>query len=313
MNSKFGRPGIIEAQQFTREMIEDIFANTRQMEINPPKNLLSGKNMCILFYEPSTRTRFSFERAMKKLGGDVNVTENARVFSSAAKGETLKDTIRTLTGYEFDVLVLRYDKEGGAALAQDHSPIPIINAGDGPGQHPTQAILDLYTIQKHFDEIKGLNIAMVGDLKNGRTVRSLCYFLAKHFPDNNIYLVSPQEVRMGNDITQYLSDHGVCFRESANFYDLLPEIDILYQTRVQKERFIDNIKEFEEVERASRHLRVTTETLAMMKKNAIIMHPLPRVDEIDEKVDSDPRAIYFEQAKNGLYVRMALLAMLLTD
>lgn len=186
---------VIDAQQFDRETLEEIFSLTERMEKNFQSFDLSGKIMVSLFYEPSTRTRMSFESAMLRLKGDVISTENAKEFSSKAKGETLEDTVRVISGY-CDVIVIRYHKQGGAERANEFSSVPIINAGDGTGQHPTQALLDLYTIKKTFPDINGLKIAMVGDLANGRTVRSLCYFLAKHYPDNEIFFISPKRVRM---------------------------------------------------------------------------------------------------------------------
>jgi aspartate carbamoyltransferase catalytic subunit len=303
---------IIEAQQFDKALIEEIFSQAAAMEEEQPAGLLKGKLMASLFYEPSTRTRFSFEIAMKRLGGEVVSTENAREFSSAAKGESLEDTIRTINQYGVDVIVLRYHQQGGAARAQMFSQAPIINAGDGPGQHPTQALLDLYTIKKHFGLIKGLKIALVGDLANGRTVRSLCYFLAKHYPDNLIHLVSPKQVRMKQDIKDYLGEHRVHWQEGEELLPLIPELDIVYQTRVQQERFKENHELYEEILKASAKLVIDEKIADRLKPGAIIMHPLPRNTEIYYSVDISPHALYFKQAKNGLYIRMALLKMILT-
>jgi aspartate carbamoyltransferase catalytic subunit len=301
---------VIEAQQFDRETLESVFVEALEMERNPPLDLLKGKIMVSLFYEPSTRTRFSFESAMKRLGGEVISTENAKEFSSKAKGESLEDSIRVISGYG-DVIILRYYKEGGAKRAQDYSKVPIINAGDGTGQHPTQALLDLYTIKKEFRDIRNLKIAMVGDLANGRTVHSLSYFLAKHFPDNEIILISPSRVRMKKDILEYFDKYRVKWRETENFEDTLPELDVIYQTRVQEERFKEERTIYEEVVTESEKLVINRSRLEQMKESAIIMHPLPRLGEIRYRVDKDPRARYFEQAQNGVYVRMALLKMIL--
>jgi aspartate carbamoyltransferase catalytic subunit len=268
--------------------------------------------MASLFYEPSTRTRFSFESAMLRLGGSSLSTENAREFSSKAKGETLEDTVRVVSGY-CDVIVLRYHKEGGARRASEFSGVPIINAGDGTGQHPTQALLDLYTIKKAFGGIKGLKIAMVGDLANGRTVRSLAYFLAKHYPDNEMFLISPSKVRMKKDILDYLDKYGVSWKEMNDFKSIIPDLDVIYQTRVQKERFEEDREVYEEVVAESEKLIINTSKVETMKSSAIIMHPLPRTFEIRYGVDKDPRAKYFEQARNGLYIRMALLKMILSE
>ncbi|MBI4812116.1 aspartate carbamoyltransferase [Candidatus Falkowbacteria bacterium] len=300
--------GVIEAQQFDKETLGEIFRIADRMKKNPPADLLKGKILATLFYEPSTRTRFSFEAAMFRLGGGVISTENAREFSSKAKGESLEDSVRVVSGYA-DVIVLRYHKEGGAKRAQTFSSVPIINAGDGAGQHPTQALLDLYTIKKCFREIRGLNIALVGDLLNGRTVRSLCYFLAKHYSDNSIFFVSPSQTRMKDDIKEYLNKYGVKWIETDELIPLLPDIDVIYQTRVQKERFEGGRLLYEEIIKASEKLMITKKTLEDMKERAIIMHPLPRLTEISYAVDEDPRAVYFSQAENGLYVRMALLKM----
>jgi aspartate carbamoyltransferase catalytic subunit len=303
---------VISSQQFDKPTIDTVFNTAREMEQEASPDLLKNKIMAALFYEPSTRTRLSFEIAMAKLGGEIVGTENAREFSSAAKGESLEDTIRTINQYQVDVIVLRYNKEGGAERAQSFSNVPVINAGDGPGQHPTQALLDLYTIKKRFGQVSGLNIALVGDLINGRTVRSLSYFLAKHYQVGRVYLVSPRQTRMRQDIKDYFNKYDLPWEEADRLDDILPELDVLYQTRVQKERFADDPKVYEEVMTAGERLNITMDTLARMKKEAIIMHPLPRVTEISYNVDKDPRAIYFEQAQNGLFIRMALLKLLLT-
>ena len=303
---------VVKAQQFDKAMIEEVFATARTMEHDHPRDALQGKLMATLFYEPSTRTRLSFEVAMTKLGGSVVGTENAREFSSAAKGESLEDTIRTINQYGVDVIVLRYNKEGGAERAQNFSDVPIINAGDGPGQHPTQALLDLYTIKKRFGHIKDLNIALVGDLINGRTVRSLSYFLAKHYAVGRVFLVSPRETRMRQDIKDYFDKYQVRWEEVDDLAPILGDVDVIYQTRVQRERFADNPQVYEAVINASERLIIDESTLARMKPEAIVMHPLPRITEISYSVDKDPRAIYFEQAQNGLFIRMALLKMLLT-
>jgi aspartate carbamoyltransferase catalytic subunit len=265
--------------------------------------LLDGFIMASLFYEESTRTRFSFETAMLRLGGSVISTENARQFSSVSKGETLEDTIRIMNGYA-DVLVLRHYESGAARRAADISRVPIINAGDGTGQHPTQAFLDLYTIEKELGHIDDIAIAVVGDLANGRTVRSLCYLLAK-YRNVRIYMVAPEVVRMQEDIKEYLTRHDVWFREEPDLAAIAPHIDVLYQTRIQKERFGDRTEDY----LAAKGVYVVNrDLLAQMKPDSIVMHPLPRVVEIATEVDADPRAAYFRQAQNGLYIRMALLA-----
>lgn len=303
---------IIEVQQFDREFLEKkFFPLSEEMEKIVKaggSDILSGKRMITLFYEPSTRTRASFEMAMELLGGKVVFsTENARQFSSAAKGETLEDTIRILNGYHPDVIVLRYDEEGGAKRAAKFSQIPIINAGDGTGEHPTQALLDVFTIWKELGKIDGISIAMVGDLARGRTVHSLSFLLGK-FRDIKIYFVAPEVVKIRDDIKNYLRAHNIWFTEKEkDLRAIAPRVDIIYQTRIQKER--GNLLLRYEKEKG--FYTVNKEVLDLMKKKAIIMHPLPRVDEISPEIDFDPRAAYFRQAENGLYVRMALLKIIL--
>ncbi|MGI8968084.1 MAG: aspartate carbamoyltransferase [Chloroflexota bacterium] len=295
---------VVEAQAFNRGMLDELFITARGMERVVERGggkLLEGKIMASLFYEESTRTRFSFESAMLRLGGSAISTENARQFSSVSKGETLEDTVRILNGYA-DVIVLRHYECGAARRAADISGVPIINAGDGAGQHPTQALLDLYTIEKELGRIDGLTIAMVGDLANGRTVRSLCYLLAK-YRNVKILLVAPPNTRMGDDIKAYLVRHDIWFREETDLAAIAPQVDVLYQTRIQKERLASQV----EYEAARGVYVVDRRLLDTMAPHAIVMHPLPRVDEIAPEVDQDPRAAYFRQAQNGLFVRMAVL------
>jgi len=299
---------VIESQQFTRESLEELFDVARGMEkLSTQVKSLANKIMISLFYEPSTRTRLSFEAAMMRLGGNVASTENAQNFSSAAKGETLEDTIRVLSGYG-DVIVLRHFETGAAHRASEVSEIPIINAGDGTGQHPSQSLLDIYTIKKEIGRIDGLKIAMVGDLSNGRTVRSLAYLLSKY--DNvKMYFVSPPNVTMGSDIKEHLQKHGVSFEESPDLKDVAGKVDVIYQTRIQRERFTS----IEEYEKAHGVYIIDNEIMDVLPEKSIVMHPLPRVDEIKYEVDKDPRAAYFRQAHNGLYIRMALLSILLEN
>jgi len=311
-NGYLKRHGLIKVQQLTRATIDAIFAAAHQMKDgNYDSQALRGRLMVTLFYEPSTRTRLSHEIAMVNLGGTVISTDNARVFSSAAKGETLGDSFRVIGGYGPDIIVVRYDRKSELEEAQKQAGVPIINAGDGTGQHPTQALLDLFTIKEKFGRIEGLHIVMAGDLKNGRTVRSLCYLIAKHFPGNVIHLVSPGPAKMKEDVKAYLRKHDVEFDEAENLDDVLPVIDVLYQTRVQDERYKKSPDLLAKVRQANKRLIIGPAALDQMKKEAIIMHPLPRVDEIEKSVDADPRAWYFRQAQNGLFVRMALLKMIL--
>lgn len=304
--------GVIKAQQFDKPTLEAVFAIADTMKAGDfDTEMLRGKTLVSLFYEPSTRTRLSHEMAMLRLGGKVIGTENAREFSSFAKGETLEDTVRVISGYGPDVIVLRYHEKGGAERAQRSSTVPIINAGDGTGQHPTQALLDLYTIRQEFGRLDNLDIALVGDLANGRTVRSLCYFLAKHYPNNTVHLISPKQTQMGDDVKEYLLRHHVQYDESIELNPLLRAADVIYQTRVQTERFKDKPALLQEVTKASERLAITPKVVRRMKRDAIIMHPLPRVTEISRTVDKNSRAAYFRQAQNGLFVRMALLKMII--
>jgi aspartate carbamoyltransferase catalytic subunit len=299
---------VIESQQFSRTILEDLFARSEEMKREPHHFMgrLAGQVMAALFYEPSTRTRLSFEAAMLRLGGDAIGTDNAREFSSAAKGETLEDTIRIVSGYA-DVIVLRHNEEGAAKRAAAVSTVPVINAGDGPGQHPTQALLDLYTIRDELSRIDGVRVAMVGDLANGRTVRSLAYLLSK-FKDIKLWFVAPPQVAMRDDLKAHLDEHHVPWVETQDLESVLPEVDVVYMTRIQKERFSDP----EAYNAVKGVYRIDKSSLALMRKYAILLHPLPRVDEIATEVDDDPRAAYFRQARNGLHIRMALLDRLLS-
>lgn len=297
---------ILKSAQFDKECIDTIFSITDSLAETAPQ-VLAGKILASLFYEPSTRTRFSFESGMIRLGGNVIATENAKEFSSAFKGETLEDSVRVLSQY-VDVIVLRHYEEGAAVRASVISSVPIINAGDGVGEHPTQALLDLYTIQKKRGAIDGSRIAFVGDLKHGRTVRSLAYLIAK-YKDISIHFVSPKELRVREDIRVYLDQNGVTYTECEHINEIIGHVDVLYMTRIQKERFT-----VEETYGSVKDAYQLTATLAhSMMPGAIVMHPLPRVDEILPEVDMLPQAAYFDQAAYGQKVRMALLMYVLTS
>jgi aspartate carbamoyltransferase catalytic subunit len=301
---------VIESQQFSKAALAEIFRVSREMEDIRPNTdearQLQGRIMSTLFYEPSTRTRLSFESAMARLGGTVLSTESAGEYSSAAKGETLEDTIRTVEAYA-DVIVLRHFQAGSAKKAAAAASVPILNAGDGPGQHPTQALLDVYTIQREIGRLDNIRIGMVGDLANGRTVRSLAYVLSM-YENVQMYFVAPDVVRMKSDIKTFLTEQGVEWHEVDDLRAVASDVDVLYQTRIQKERFQDRPEDYE---KAKGKYIIDLDTMALMKKDAVVLHPLPRVDEIDPACDDDPRAAYFRQAKNGLYVRMALLKLAL--
>ncbi|HWR17554.1 MAG TPA: aspartate carbamoyltransferase [Terriglobales bacterium] len=297
---------VVESQQFTVPLLMELFDRTRQMEkIVARGGTLDYQNkiLATLFYEPSTRTRFCFEAAMHRLGGRVLSTEHARAFSSEMDCEQVEDSIRIIGGYS-DVIVIRHNEEGGARRAAQVSPVPVINAGDGNGgQHPTQALLDLYTIYRERP-LNGLSVAFIGELDRGRTARSLAYLLAK-FDRVKIFFVAPPEVQIKPDILDYLDRHGVPYELESEIDRVVGEVDVVYQTRIRPDRV--------PVMLALKKFAIDASALARMKPDAMILHPLPRTVELDKTVDDDPRALYFRQAKNGLYVRMALLTLLLDN
>jgi aspartate carbamoyltransferase catalytic subunit len=296
---------VIQSQQFSVPNLLELFGRTRQMEhivARGGTRDYDDRIMASLFYRPSTRTRFSFESAMYRLGGKVLSTESAKSFSSAVEGEQLEDTIRIISNY-CDVIVLRHNEEGGAQRAAAVSSVPIINAGDGGGgQHPTQALLDLYTIYNECKTLDGLSVAMIGALDTGRTVRSLAYLLSK-FERVKLYFLAPPEMQIQQDIIDHLQEHDVSFQLASDPSEIIPRVDVVYQTRIDRERLLGK-----EVDLAQ--YNINPEMLKRMKSDAIIMHPLPRSVEIDPTVDRDARAAYFRQSQNGLFVRMALLTML---
>ncbi len=298
---------ILSVSQFSRGDLEYIFAVAKEMRAMVERvgtfDLLKGKILANLFYEPSTRTSSSFTSAMERLGGSVIPINEVR-YSSVAKGESLPDTVRTLECYA-DVIVLRHPEVGASALAAQYAHKPIINAGDGIGEHPTQALLDLFTILEELGRVDGLVVTMLGDLKYGRTVHSLARLLSQFVVRLNY--VSPDILRMPPELVKELEAKSVSQSEHASLDEVLPQTDVLYVTRVQKERFED-LSEYERVRGA---YVITPETLKKAKDEMIVMHPLPRVGEISMEVDDDPRAAYFRQMEYGLYIRMALLAMVL--
>ena len=265
-------------------------------------NLLSDRVMASLFFEPSTRTRLSFETAMNRLGGAVIGFSEPGV-TSIAKGETLEDTIRMTDNYA-DLIVIRHPKEGSAQIAADVANVPVINAGDGSQHHPTQAMIDLYTIWREFGEIDGLHAAIVGDLKHGRAAASFAYGISK-FKSVRLSFVSPSSLRAKKEVMDYLSSSNVPVTETENLADATRQADVIYVTRVQKERFADPA----EYEKVKGSYVLNLATIANAKDRMIVLHPLPRVDELAVEVDSSPHARYFEQANNGVPLRMALLAL----
>jgi len=303
----FSGTDILSVQQFSRLQLDTLFQLAdfvkHGVATNGGLDWAKGRLLTALFYEPSTRTSSSFQAAMLRLGGSVIPITDVKS-SSVAKGETIEDTVRCLESYS-DVIVMRHPEVGSAALAAHSAQIPIINGGDGVGEHPTQALLDLYTILRDLGHVDGLIITMLGDLKHGRTVHSLARLLALYKVRLNY--VSPALLQMPAELVEELRAKGVSQRHAASLQEVIGDSDVLYVTRVQKERFV-NLSEYED---ASRSYVITPETLALAKPQMIVMHPLPRVNEISTAVDSDPRAAYFRQMQNGLYVRMALLALVL--
>lgn len=295
---------VLSVTQFNdKDLLKTIFESADRMKSLAKSEYprpLSNLTIATIFYEPSTRTRLSFETAIQNLGGHLVTSENAGEFSSAMKGESLEDTIRVINAYA-DGIIVRHPEEGTAQRAVNVSKVPIINAGDGAGEHPTQALLDMYTIYEAKGTIDGLKIGLVGDLLYGRTVHSLMPLLANY--DVELFLLSPKSLQMPEKYLKDLEARNIKYTVLNNWQDALAQVDVLYMTRVQKERF-DSLDEYEKVKD---DFILTADLVKNMKDNAIIMHPLPRVNEISTEVDDDPRAYYFEQAKNGLYLRMALL------
>jgi aspartate carbamoyltransferase catalytic subunit len=298
---------ILSVKQFSREDLQYVFGVAHEMRGMVERvgtfDLLKGKILANLFYEPSTRTASSFTAAMERLGGSVIPISEVK-YSSVSKGESLPDTVRTLECYA-DVIVLRHPEVGSAALAAKYARKPVINAGDGVGEHPTQALLDAFTILEELGRLEGLTVTMLGDLKYGRTVHSLSRLLAMF--NVKLNYVSPEILRMPGEIIAELKEKKISQTEHDSLEKVLPETDVLYVTRVQKERFEDPAV-YEGVKSA---FVIDPEIMQAAKKDMIVMHPLPRVGEITIEFDDDPRAAYFRQMEYGLYVRMALLAMVL--
>ncbi len=295
---------VISAKSFTQQALYDLLPKIDQMQTRlqqGAQDRLKGKIMAALFFEPSTRTRLSFETAMLRLGGQVISTENAREFSSAIKGETLEDTIRVVSGYA-DVIVIRHHEIGAAARAASVSQVPILSAGDGAGEHPSQALLDLYTIYREIGRVNDLTVTIIGDLMYGRTVHSLVYLLS-NFTNIRLICTAPEATQLPTDISDYAKARGVTIEWEKNLEIAAKQADVLYQTRVQKERFTSQ-EEYEEVKNA---YLIDAKLMAVVPQKSIIMHPLPRLNEIAKDVDQDPRAAYFRQSHYGVPVRMALL------
>ena len=294
---------LISMRDLSADKILQLLDLAESLEKDPSQLDLSRRVMAAVFYEASTRTRMSFESAMKRLGGEV-IAMVGTSGTSVEKGETLADTTKVMARYS-DIIVIRHPMEGAARYVSEQVHIPVVNAGDGANQHPTQSLLDLYTIQKAQGTLEGLKLALVGDLKYGRTVHSLAYALAPFNPE--FCFVSPKSLGMPNHILNDLTRMGVKFKEKTKIDKIVDEIDIMYVTRIQRERFPDR----EEYEKVKNAYIITADLLKNAKDNLKVMHPLPRVNEITTDVDSTKYAYYFDQAENGVYMRQAILAPLL--
>lgn len=297
---------LIEPKNFTDKEIQDVLDLAERIAMNPKmySHVADGKKLATLFYEPSTRTRFSFEAAMLSLGGKTLGFSSAEQ-SSATKGETVADTIRVVGCYA-DIIAMRHPKEGAPLLASMYAKVPVINAGDGGHNHPTQTMIDLMTIRSRKGKLDHLKIGFCGDLKFGRTVHSLTKALMR-YEGNEFWFISPEELRIPEYLEKMLQRQNISYHECDNLENVLPELDVLYMTRVQKERFFNE----EDYVRLKDRYILTEEKLSLAKKDMPVLHPLPRVNEIACEVDNDPRAAYFEQVQNGLYIRMALIIALL--
>ncbi len=294
---------LVSIDDLTTDEILNILGLADEFEKNPSQALLTGKIIATLFFEPSTRTRLSFESAINRLGGTI-VGFSDSGSSSVSKGETLHDTIRMVSNYS-DLIVMRHPVEGSARFASEISSVPVINAGDGANQHPTQTLLDMYSIRKTQGTLNNLNIFLVGDLKYGRTVHSLMMAMSRW--NTTFNFISPDELKMPDEFKLYLDNLGLRYYEHSDFTDIISRADIIYMTRVQKERFSDPI----EYEKVKNVYVLRNSILANTKPNMRILHPLPRVNEIHTDVDTNPKAYYFEQALNGVYTRQAILCTLL--
>lgn len=295
---------LVSINDYSKEDIINILDLAEGFEENPRQKILSNHVIASLFFEPSTRTRLSFESAINQLGGRVIGFSDASS-SSVKKGESLRDTIQTVSLYS-DLIVMRHPLEGSARFASEVSDTPIINAGDGANQHPTQCLLDLYSIRKTQGALDNLNIAFVGDLKYGRTVHSLVIALTM-FKNVTFHLVSPEELKLPRSIKNFILEAGLSYSQYDDISQVIDEVDVLYMTRIQQERFADSL----EYERVKNSYILNNSMLDNSKKNLRILHPLPRVNEISEDVDNSKKAYYFQQAENGVYVRQALLASIL--
>jgi aspartate carbamoyltransferase catalytic subunit len=294
---------LISINDYSREEITKLLDLAEDFEKNPNQNILEGKVIATLFFEPSTRTRLSFESAINRLGGKV-IGFASKDSSSVLKGESLKDTVKTVSNY-CDLIILRHPLEGSARYASEVAAVPVINAGDGANQHPTQTMLDLYSIRKTQNTLENLNIFMVGDLKYGRTIHSL--LMAMSYFNTKYQFVSPEELRIPEEYKIFLQQHQLQYKEHIDFTDIIAEADIIYMTRIQRERFSDPM----EYEKTKNSYALKKDMLENTKSNLKILHPLPRINEINDDVDDSIQSYYFIQALNGVYTRMAIMSSIL--
>lgn len=296
---------VISIADLTRHDLETVIATAQQLKREPRTDLLKDKVVASCFFEASTRTRLSFETAVQRLGGTVIGFDDGGNTSLAKKGETMADSVRIITSY-VDAFVMRHPKDGAARLASENSSVPVINGGDGSNQHPSQTLLDLFTIHETQGKLDGLTLAFVGDLKYGRTVHSLAQALALF--NCKFYFIAPEALAMPDYICEQLDAHGIEYQLVASIEEVVPELDILYMTRVQKERFDET-----EFQHLKSKYKLDASMLAGAKPNLKVLHPLPRIDEIATDVDATPHAYYFQQAQNGVFARQALLALVLNE
>lgn len=296
---------LVSCNQFTKENLQELFDLADQMKKNPENftETLKGKLIAVMFFEPSTRTRMSFEAAIERLGGKMIITENGKENSSARKGESLEDTIKILAGYT-DAIVMRHSNDNSAKIAESVSKVPIINAGSGKSEHPTQSLLDMYTIREKRGSFDGIKVGILGDLKYGRTIHSLIEVLSLY---NNveIYALSKNAFELQEEYIEFMKEHNMKYKKCNSFDDMPKDVDVLYHTRIQSERFEGDFGKEEFI--------INKKVLDTFSKDTIVLHPLPRNEEISTDIDDDERAKYFKQAENGMWVRMALLAKILAD
>lgn len=294
---------LLNCKEFTRESLLELYDLASKMKAHPENytEVLKNKVIAVMFFEPSTRTRMSFEAAIQRLGGKMIVTENGKTNSSSTKGETLEDTIRVLDKYA-DAIIMRHSRDDSAIVADKVSSVPIINAGSGKSEHPTQALLDVFTILNKRGSVDGTKLAILGDLKYGRTTHSLIQLISL-FDNIEIYGLSKEAFELPEEYVEFMKEKGIPYKVCKSFDDLPKDIDVLYHTRIQSERFEGDFGKEEYI--------INKETLNKFTDKAIVLHPLPRNNEISEDIDDDPRAMYFEQAENGMYVRMAILKTIL--